>query len=556
MDALDDLNDLAPKPGARAWTGMRFTVFATLLGVCLTPGQLAFALVAYDGFEPCDLPPELREMGRQIFGPVDVVPPEARRVVVVVAGARAGKTYVIGALRALHLALTCPLNTLAPGEEAVAAIIAPDPRQRKQAYNYVLGAARSHADIAALIEGDPGKESFRLRRTDGVVLVESVPAKRGGSAGRGRSLVCAVLEEAAFFLDENHVVNDVEVFRGVQPRVLSGGQAIISSTPWSEAGLLYEEFVANHPEPKCAAPHLVEPGRPHRAIAAHAPTLLLRDVQETRDTVAAEQHRDPANAAREYGAQFMSAGTTQLFSGAAVLAAIDKALMQGSPRDPYAANCMGVDLGFTNDAAVGAVVERTAEVYRLLEYRELLPEPGRALKPSAVFKDLVGTAKRYGVQELVSDMHYAESAREAFHDAELVFISAATGQQGKAEMYAEARRVFEEGLIKIPHDERLLAQLRDVRRRPLPGGGYAITQTRTKGGGHGDIATALVTAVWRLRLARIPEQPAKLPEDDLEREAELWRQRRAERREQEARREQEGWAYAPTLSREDDRWSR
>lgn len=548
MDPLFAFAKLAPAVEARDWRGVSFTDFVRQLGVELTPGQEVLALVAYDGLDPCDLPTEeQRDLARDIFGPVDRIPPEARRVVVAVAGARAGKTYAIGALRCLHLALTCPLTTLAPGEEAVAAIIAPDPRQRKQAYNYVLGAARRSPSIAATIEGEPGKESFRLRRPDGVVLVESVPAKRGGSAGRGRSLVCAVLEEAAFFLDENHVVNDVEVFRGVQPRVLTGGQTIISSTPWAEAGLLYTEFVANHPAPRCAAPHLVEPGTPHRAIAAHAPTLLLRDVEETRGIVAAEERRDQANAAREYGAQFMSAGTAQLFSGASILSATDRTLMLGSPASECSVVVVGADLGFVNDASVGAAVERGADGYRLLDYREQLPTPGAPLKPSQVFANLVGTAKRVGAQEVVGDQHYAESAREAFHDAGLVFIPAASGQQGKAEMFAELRRVLEECQLRLPADERLLSQLRDVRRRPLPGGGYAIEQTRTRGGGHGDIVAALVAAVWRLRLARIPERPEAMPEDPLELEAELWRRQRAERREQEARAAEKGdvWAYAP-----------
>jgi len=78
------------------------------------------------------------------------------------------------------------------------------------------------------------------------------------------------------WLTESHdVVNDVDIFQAAMPRVLPGGQTILSSTPWAEAGLLYDEFVANHPEP----------------------------VAFTREIVAAETARNPENAQRATGRQ-------------------------------------------------------------------------------------------------------------------------------------------------------------------------------------------------------------------------------------------------------------
>jgi hypothetical protein len=507
LDALEAFAALAPSKPARSWVGVKYTSFVAELGVTLLPGQLALALVAFDGLEPCELPTELRELGYRIFGPVEVIPPEARRVLVVVAGARAGKTYVIGALRALHLALTCPLTTLAPGEEAVAAIIAPDPRQRRQAYNYVTGAAQRHPDIAALIEGEVGKDSFTLRRADGKVLVESVPAKRGGTAGRGRSLVCALLEEAAFFMDENFVVNDVEVFRGVQPRVLTGGQAIISSTPWAEAGLLHDEFLANHPDPRCAIPHTTHRGHPHRAIAAHAPTLLLRDVEETRQIVAAEEARDPANAAREYGAQFLALGAMVFFDARSIAEAVDPTIKLGQHPDPSprALHAVGADLGFVKDAAVGVACERTPTVYRVVAYTELLPSVQR-LKPSEVFAAFIELARNYDAEEMVGDGHYAEAAREAFLDEGLSFIEVPGGQLGKAEIFSVVNRLLSERVLKLPDDPRLLQQLREVKKRPRPGGGYVIEQPRKSKGGHGDIVSAMVAGLWRLAELQIPPE--------------------------------------------------
>jgi hypothetical protein len=479
-------------------------------------GQLAFALVAYDGLEPRDLPKHLREIGRQIFGDVEVIPPEARRVIALVAGARGGKSYMAAALRILHLALTVNLDSLAPGEQAFGVIIAPDPRQRDQCFGYALGAAQSCPEIARMLVGEPtpSSESFTLRRDNGrEVVIEGIPAKRGGSAGRGRSLVGAALEECAFFLDADYVVNDVEVFRSVMPRVLPGGQTILSSTPWAEAGVLYEEFVANHPDPSCAAPHLTSKGTPHRAIAAHAPTLLLRDVPLTREVVAAEKQRDPVNAAREYGAQFLAIGSSAFFDAAALAGCVDPRLLlpaHPSP-DPRRLVCVGADLGFVRDAAAFVAVERTAAGYRPLGLLELVPTDGRRLKPSVVFAAGAQVAKDHGATDLVADSHYAEAAREAWTEAELTMVDLPAGQGGKVEVYDVSRHAIAEGEALLPGDQpRLLEQLREVRRKPLPGGGLSIESPRKPKGGHGDLASAYVAAVWWLSKQPLPEPPARI----------------------------------------------
>lgn len=508
MDDLEALALLAPSVGARDWSGCSFDRFCTELGVKLEPGQRALCLVAFDGYEPRDLPAELKPYARRIFGPVETIPAEARRVLVLVAGARGGKSYVVGALRCLHLALTVSLATLAPGEQAFGVIIAPDPRQREQCFGYALGAAKSHPGIAGLIKGDPGKERFTLKRPDGEVTIEALPAKRGGSAGRGRSLVCAVLEECAFFLDENYVVNDEEVFKAVTPRILPGGQTILSSTPWAEVGLLYKEFVANHPEPKCAAPHLTQPGRPHRAIAAHAPTLLLRDVELTRDIVAAEQARDPVNAAREYGAQFLALGSLQFFDPVAIAKAIDHTLT--FPAWPAQTDarllCVGADLGFVRDAAAAVVLERTAAGIRPLEELELMPTSGQRLKPSEVFAAMAELAKRHGAVDIVADQHYAESAREAWTAEGLVMVDR---EQDKVTVFDAARIEIAEGRLVLPNSD-VVEQLRAVKKRPLPGGGIAIEQPR-KPGSHGDLASAYVCGVWWLM-----KQPLPVPAPRIE----------------------------------------
>jgi hypothetical protein len=462
---------------------MSFTQFcATVLGVTLTPAQRVLCAVAFDGVEPVSLKGADREIARKLFGDVDQIPPEARHVLVAVCGARGGKTYLC-ALRLLYLALTVPLDTLAPGELAVGVIVAPDLRLARQALRYALGAARACKAIAARIESDSA-DGFVLKRENGHrVSVECLPATRGGSALRGRSLVGAVLDECAFFRDESYQVNDTELFKAVAPRVMAGGQVVIASTPWSEAGLLFDSFHANH-------------GHPRTAIAAHAPTLLLRNDARTRGLVERERERDPDNARREFDAEFMSAGTGAFFDPAAIDAATDAdSVLPRSKRDRALVSA-GADFGFRSDSSALVVVQRAGGLFHVDHVLELRPEKGKPLVPSVVVATFANEVKGFGHDTVVSDAHYRESVVEHLESTGLLLQPAPEGQTGKAETYVRARTLINEGKVRLPNHPRLLRQLKEVVATPTSGGGLSISSPRWRAGGHGDLVSAFVLAVF------------------------------------------------------------
>lgn len=463
-----------------------FTRFVSdVLHVRLTPGQRVLCLVAYDGLDPRDIEGGDRDLARQIFGDVEVIPPEARPVIVAVCGARGGKSYVLCALRLLHLALTVPLTSLAPGEVASGLIVAPDLRLARQCLRYALGAAKKTPAIAALIRSE-SSDGFAVSRENGhTVALEALPATRGGSALRGRSLVGAVLDEAAFFRDEDYAVNDAEVFKAVAPRVMPEGQVIIGSTPWAEGvGLLYELFNANHGDPKTA-------------IAAHAPTLLLRDDPRTRSMVERERERDPDNAAREFDAQFMTTGTGLFFDPSAVDAAVDDALQVPLAHAPAAITVAAADFGFRSDASALVVARLEAELYQVADLVELRPQKGKPLVPSAVVASFAEVAGRYGCTSVSADRHYEEAIREHLATHKLRLVPAPDGLSGKVETYTRARALIHEGKVRLPNDRRLLAQLKAVTSRPTPGGGLTIASPR-RAGAHGDLVSALVLALASL----------------------------------------------------------
>ncbi len=462
-----------------------FTAFARdVFAVELTPGQRVLCAVAFDGVEPGDLQGADRELARAIFGDVDTIPPGARAVLCAVCGARGGKTYLLGALRLLHLALTVSLESMAPGEAAAGVIVAPDIRLARQGLRYVSGALQAAGPSIATIEAET-VDSITLRRHDGnVVDIVCLPATRGGSALRGRTLVGAVLDEAAFFRDADFVVNDEELFKAIAPRVVPDGQVVIASTPWADAGLLYDTFTRNH-------------SHPVDAIAAHAPTLLLRDDDHTRQLVERERTRDPENCAREFDADFISGGGAEFFGAADVALALTKG---AGPLEKVRFDqtvVLGLDTAFRKDPTAGAVVTRDIHgLVTVLDMIEIRPPKDGRLVPSETIKQLIARGKALGATEVVCDGHYVETVREYLDGLRL--IEAPGGQQGKADTHIATRTILREGNAAIPPEfNRLAVQLRQVIGKPQPGGGLSITSPR-RGGAHGDIASGYVLACWRL----------------------------------------------------------
>jgi hypothetical protein len=288
---------------------------ADVLKVTLTPAQSVLCRVAFDREQPSDLDPDDRDIAAELFGPdVDLIPDSARAVLVGVFGARSGKSRFLGGTYSLWRALVADLSGLAPGETGSALIVGPDLRLGRQTLRFALGAAHSVSSIERLIESETS-DAFSLRRPDGaLVAIETLPATRGGSATRGRTLVSAVLDESAFFRDADYLINDEEVFRAVSPRVLDGGLTVIVSTPWAEAGLLFAEFDRNF-------------NHPRGALACRGTTLLMNPSK--RAEVERERERDPENARREFDAEFLARGVSTFFDPVAINQAVDSELRAG-----------------------------------------------------------------------------------------------------------------------------------------------------------------------------------------------------------------------------------
>lgn len=468
-----------------------FLGFCAWLGVELTPGQAEFGRVAYDGLEPLD-----RDLAAKIFGAN--VPVGRRRVVAAVCGRRAGKSYVMVALRMVHGMLVRHVPKLPPGIRAVSMIIAPRSNMRDEVFRYALGAVQAHPQLRAMLVDDKAEE-FTLRRPDGkLVTFECGVATAGGTAARGRWFLDFALDECAFFRDNSFKVNDEELYRAGSAVLLPGGQILITSTPWAEAGLLYRMWKK----------------RPKNAHVAHAPTLVMNDNHITREAVREAEEDDPDNAAREFGAQFMTSGTTVFFESSSVDAMFVDEPFALQPGDIVGA---GGDFGFKSDSSALLMVALRGNMLHIFDGTEERPAKGAALKPSrtvARFSQIIAKRCDY----VTADRHHRESIEEHLQTHGLVYSPTPTVP---AAGYVRARQLIREGLVRIhkpnlPADlvQRLDQQIRETQGKPNSGGSVSIVHPRWAMGGHGDIVEALVWAIWQ-----VCGQPIATPEPEMGTEA-------------------------------------
>ena len=161
-------------------------------------------------------------------------PPEKRvRELWAIIGRRSGKSR-IAALVACYLAAFVSYPNLAPGETGHVLILAASKSQAQAVFRY-CEAFLTQSPILKSLVSEVLAEEIRLTNN----LSISVHSTSYRSV-RGRTLCAAILDEVAFWRDENSSQPDLEAYRALLPALATTGGMIVGiSTGYSQRGLLY-----------------------------------------------------------------------------------------------------------------------------------------------------------------------------------------------------------------------------------------------------------------------------------------------------------------------------
>jgi hypothetical protein len=462
---------------------VRFTEFARdVLHRQYTPAQLVFAKVTFDGTDPCQLDGQERALAREIFGDVDTVPPDARRVLVAYFGRDSFKSGLAIDF-ALYRMAVADVSSVGPGEVPLVVGVSPDLKTTRLMIRRALALVNQTPELAGMLVEESSTGFVLRRKHDGrQVGFEAIAASRGGASLRGRPILLLILDEADFFYSgDAYVKTDDEIFRAGMPRLMRDGSALAITTPWGDESRTRKYFSDNFGDPKTA-------------LCARASTLLMRNNdRHVAANVEAEMASDPDNARREFFCQLTSIGSTRFFPSDVIEGAIDHDLVLPISDRAFDAIAGGWDLAQVRDSACQVLVGRLNDHHTVVSMRELRPAKNAPLKLSLIVATFAEEARPFGVTDLMSDGHAREPAREFTAPLGIRIVDAPTGQAGKVETHLFAKKLLSEGRCTIPSG-RLPAQLKMITATPTTGGGLSIKVPR-RAGSHGDLASAWILAI-------------------------------------------------------------
>lgn len=396
-------------------------------------------------------------------------------------GRRSGKSLV-GALVALYFATLRPdLRKYVRRREKVYLVcVATNQRQSRIFIEQARSIIEGSEFLSRLVEK---VSDDRVEFKSGFVIAAFPATSRGG---RGWPIALLLLDEAAHMLDTDGNQAAEPIFRALVPSTAQFGdqaRVLVASSPFGTDGFFHDIF------------RQIEKGDLANARCVQHSTLEMRpDIPMA--ALELERARDPEGFRAEYLAEFVVAGGSFLDAGR-----VDDAVGRRHELKPgQVARPIGaVDLGFISDSTALAIVGRdvkTPERLRLVLARSWKPELG-PLGFGPTLDAIADVCREHGVRTVYIDQHSAIAAVEhlARHgiDAQVVPTTA----QSKSQMFADLKTRVYGGELELYDQPDLIAELHRIETVTTPGA--ATVRIRRLGSSHGDLATAVALACWKIR---------------------------------------------------------
>jgi hypothetical protein len=347
-------------------------------------------------------------------------------------------------------------------------LIAADRKQAKVLLKYVRAFLDGVPMLRAMVENITA-EAIELSNN---VVVEVHTASYRSI--RGRTVVAAVCDEAAFWRNEESANPDREILAALRPSMSTVPDAmlLVISTPYARRGILWDAFRRNF-------------GKPGDVFVWTASTRVMNpSVPQSVIDNALEE--DPASASAEYLAEFRS--DVEAYISQEV---VDTCVVPGRHELPpvagtrYAAFCD--PSGGSQDSFTLAVGH--AEPERAVP--DLVRERRPPFSPEAVVSEFAADLNRYGIHEVVGDRYGGEWPRERF----IAYgIHYRTADRPKSEIYQSCLLMLNSGKIELLDNKVLRQQLIGLERRTARGGRDSIDH---RPGGRDDVTNSVAGVLIR-----------------------------------------------------------
>jgi hypothetical protein len=444
-------------------------------------------------------------------------PPQGSNEAWLVVGRRGGKSMIL-ALIAVYLAVFRDWRQyLSPGERGTIKVLAVDRRQARVIHQYAGALLREVPVLAPLVVRD---DAETIELTNGIVLEIATASFR---SIRGFTVVAALLDEIAFWRNEESANPDQEILDAVRPSMatIPGAMLLAASSPYARRGVLYQAYRQHYA--KDDAPALVW----HAPTRTMNPTVPQQIIDEATE-------RDPASAAAEYQAEFRT--DIEAFVTREV---IDAATIPGRFELPPAKT---IDYHAFVDPSGGSGDSMTLAIAHEGERGQAIVDAIREVKPpfspASVVAEFATLLALYHITQVTGDRYGGEWPAERFREHYITYIPS---EKTKSDLYRELLPLLNSGKVELLDHPKLTTQLTSLERRTGRGTGRDVIDHPP--GQHDDLANSVAGAIvmaivsitdWEMmaRAAIARREQAAVAQQPLNNLGEVFAARQQQQREQ------------------------
>jgi len=389
---------------------------------------------------------------------------------VVVAGRGAGKDSIASLIAAVTAVNFNPVKAkLRPGEKAVVMCLACDRDQAQIAFNYIRAYFEEIPPLAKLVQ-HIGSDSIELRNK--VVIEVHTNSYR---SVRGRSILCSIFDEVAFWKSEDSASPDYEVAGAVAPGLgrIAGSMSILISTAHKRSGLLYQrwkDFYGKNDD---------------NVLVVRGTTLQFNSTFDAK-LIERQLASDPQLYSAEYLSQWRDDLST-FISRDLLEAAVDPGVIVRPPLD-------GVRYVSFTDASGGvgdSFAMAIAHYDRGGAVLDLLFERQPPLNPYTTTEEITALLKQYRCSSVTGDNYAARWVSDAFVKRNVTYHKSPLD---RSTIYLNVLPLFMSGNIRLLDNRRLVAQFAALERRTFPSGRDRVDHGRA-GHARDDAANATAGAL-------------------------------------------------------------
>jgi hypothetical protein len=365
---------------------------------------------------------------------------------VYIIGRSGGKDSIASLIASVIAVNFDPRGKLRPGEKAVVMCIAVDRTQAGIVYGYIRAAFEQTPALAALVKSIDS-ESFELH--SGVVIEVHTNSYR---SVRGRSIICAIFDEVAFWRSEDSATPDVEVAGAVSPGLarMSGSMLILISTAHRRSGLLYQRWKDSY-------------GRDDDDVLVVRGTTLQFNPTFDAKIITRQIESDPQLYNAEYNSQWRDDLST-FISRDLLEAAVDRGVVVRPPVAGTNYHSFADPSGGAHDSFTLAITHREKDDSVVLD---LLYERKAPFNPSEATGEIATLLKSYRCTQTTGDRYGAQWVVEAFAKCGITYR---TSDRDRSAIYLDCLPLFTSGRCRLIDNQRLVAQFAALERRTFSTG--------------------------------------------------------------------------------------